>query len=228
MSFALCVWTDGRRHCISEAIPSLLANVHGPVAYRVIHDDSGDPDYRAWLQAEFPSFDLIGPTRRTGFSAAYGNAWRYLAQRPERFILGVEDDYTYNRPVDLPAMAELLDRQPYLAQVALRRQAVGHEVPHGGFMEMYPDWYVERIDGDMSWVETTRNFTTNPSLYRRELCGVGWPDREHSEGHFGFQLRDQGLPWGVPGDDVRFGFWAAKADAPWAHHIGEVRVGTGY
>lgn len=228
MNVVLLVMTDGRGDCLDRTLASFDDMVSGPITYRVIHDDSGDPGYRSWLQSSFPGFTVIGAGHRVGFSAAYGNAWRHLAGREEHFVAAWEDDFTVDRPVDLTDLARLLDDRPHLAQVALRRQAVGHEIPHGGFMEMYPDWYVDCADGDVSWVETTRNFTTNPSLYRRQLCETGWPDREHSEGRYGFQLRERGLPWGIPGEDVRFGFWGSKADSPRVRHIGDVRVGTGY
>lgn len=218
---ALLVVTDGRRDCIQQSIPSLLGNVHGPITHRVIHDDSGDPDYRDWLSWEFAAFEVIGPDRRTGFSGAYGNAWRYLAERPERFVFGVEDDFTYNRPVDLTAMAELLDRQPHLAQVALRRQAWNEqEKAAGGVVEQHPGDYEDCSDGDTHWLEHRRFLTTNPGLYRTELCRHGWPQAPNSEGILTHQLiEDPGL---------RFAFWGRRSDAPWVTHIGAQRVGTGY
>lgn len=228
MSVILLVVTDGRGDCIAQTVPSALAHLRGDITYKLIFDDSGDMAYRDWLVATFPEFDVIHPMARQGFGGAIRSAWSHLSVRPERFVFHCEDDYRFNRPVDLGVMGRLLEDRPYLAQVALRRQAVGHEIPHGGFMEMYPDWYVDCADVERSWIETTRNFTTNPCLYRRHLCSTLWPEGSDSEGRYGFQLREQGLPWGIPGGDVRFGFWGSKADAPWVHHIGVVRVGTGY
>lgn len=221
MSFALVVMTDGRRECILRAIPSLLANLRGPVTHQVIHDDSGDPDYRDWLRWAFPTFDVIGPAHRTGFAGAYGNAWRYLAERPERFVFATEDDFLYERSVDLLAMAELLDWYPHVAQVALRRQAWNdQEKAAGGIVEQHPGDYQDRTDGDLRWLEHRRFLTTNPSLYRTELCRHGWPQVPNSEGVLTHQL--------LKDPDLRFAFWGERTDAPWVTHIGAQRVGTGY
>jgi hypothetical protein len=221
VTIAVVVMTDGRRDCIAQAIPSLIANVSGPLAHYVIHDDSGDATYREWLRQQFPGFEVIGTPWRYGFAGAYGNAWRYLADRPERFIFATEDDFTFNRPVDLSAMAALLDRRPYLAQVALRRQPWNeHEKAAGGVVEQHPADYVDCSDDDAQWLEHRRFFTTNSGLYRTDLCRLGWPQAQHSEGILTHQL--------LAGPDTRFAFWGERGDDPWVTHIGMKRVGTGY
>jgi hypothetical protein len=218
---ALLVVTDGRKDCIEQAIPSLQAQVRGPITYRVIHDDSGDPAYRDWLRSTYLGFDVIGAPHRLGFTGAYANAWRHLARRPERVTFSTEDDFTFNRPVDLLAMAELLDWHPHLAQVALRRQAWNdQEKAAGGIVEQHPDDYTNRSDGDTHWLEHRRFFTTNPSLFRTALCKRGWPEVQHSEGIFTHEL--------LLDPDLRFAFWGRRNDEPWVTHIGHERVGTGY
>lgn len=226
----LLVMTDGRQDCITRTLERFDEMVTGPITWRIIHDDSGDSAYRRWLAATYPDYELVTTPGRSGFGGAIRSAWRYLTDHAtEPWVLHVEDDFLFTRPVDLGDLVALSEDQPHLAQVAFRRQAWGAEIPHGGFMGMAPDWYREHNDGKRSWVETVRNYTTNPSLYRRELCSTGWPDGQHSEGHFGFRLRERGLPWGVPGAEVRFGFWGSMAEGKdWVWHIGDVRVGTGY
>lgn len=221
MTVALVVMTDGRRECIIQAIPSLFANVHGPISHQVIHDDSGDRDYQDWLRAAFPTFDVIYTPKRSGFGGAYANAWRYLSDLPQRYVLSVEDDFTYNRPVDLLAMAEILDWYPHIVQMALRRQPWNaEEKAAGGIVEQHPDDYTDHSDGDNHWLEHRRFLTTNPSLFRTELCKRGWPDVKHSEGVITHQLLDD--------PSVRFAFWGKRSDDPWVTHIGEQRNGTGY
>ena len=229
MSVALLVMTDGRRDYLTQTLERFDEIVTGAITCRVIHDDSGDPLYRQWLRDTFPAYDVIGTPARSGFAGAMQSAWRHAEHLAERYILHLEDDFLFTRPVDLTEPASMLDSRPYLAQLAFRRQPWGAEVKHGGFMAMAPDLYTEHTDGERSWVETTRNYTTNPSLHRRELCTTAWPDGEHTEGRYGFQLREHGLPWGVAGEDVRFGFWGSMdAGRDWVWHIGETRAGTGY
>lgn len=188
---------------------------------------------RAALEANLPPFAHVvhvdDREHKLGFAGAIQEGWSRVLDTGADYVWHQEDDFIYNREVPLAEMIQLLRERPYLAEVSLRRQAVGAEIPHGGFMEMAPDWYSEHSDGQRSWVETTRNFTTNPSVYRADLCGVGWPDAPDSEGHIGFMLREAGLPWGIDGDDVRFGFWGSMAGgAHWTHHIGDERQGLGY
>lgn len=230
MSICLLVLTDGRSSCLIRTLASFDEHVTGPISRRIIHDDSGDPTYRAWLHDTFPTYEIVSTPGRSGFGGAIQSAWRHLVSHvTEPWIAHLEDDFLFTRPVDFTDLTQLLTDQPHLAQLAFRRQAWGAEVEHGGFMQMAPDWYKERTDGARWWVETTRNWTTNPCLYRRDLCTGGWPDGLHSEGLYGFELRDRGLPWGIPGPDVRFGFWGSMAaGAEWVHHIGDVRMGVGY
>lgn len=217
----LLVVTDGRRDCIAETIPSALANLQGPITHRVIHDDSGDPDYRAWLAHTFPSFILVASPARQGFSGAYANAWRYLSATPREWVLSTEDDFTFCRPVDLVAMAEVLTANPHLAQMALRRQPWNPtEVAAGGVVEQHPDAYADVSDGRYRWLEHRLFWTTNPSLHRTELCRGGWPRAQRSEGVFTAQLLED--------PDLRFGYWGERSDGPWVTHIGHSRAGDGY
>lgn len=226
----LIVMTDGRRRCIAETIPSLRRALTGRVTRRVIHDDSGDLDYREWLGVQFPDFELITTGARSGFGGAYANAWRWLSSHTaEPFVFSTEDDFTFNRPVDLDRLAGVLDQHPWLAQLALRRQPWNDaERAAGGIVEQHPRDYVECFDGDGNrWLEHRRFFTTNPCLYRRALLDVGWPEGAQSEGRFGIRLFAEGFD-GVPGCDVQAGYWGARASQPWVHHIGDERAGTGY
>jgi hypothetical protein len=219
---ALLVITDGRRDLIVETIASARANLVGPITRRVIYDDSGDEASRAWLRETFPDFELIfHPAGRQGFGGAIRTAWSHLALGPERFVFHLEDDFTFNCPVHLWHVANVLDAFPYLTQVALRRQPWSDaEVLAGGVVEQHPEDFIERRSGELAWLEHRRFFTTNPSLYRTELCRRGWPTGDQSEGRFSAEL--------FTDPDVRCAYWGARDDEPWVHHNGKERVGVGY
>lgn len=218
---ALLVITDGREH-IFETVPSALANLVGPITTRLIYDDSDNDAHFDRLANEFAplGFDVIGGVRR-GFGGAIRYCWSFLADHEERFVFHLEDDFIFNRAVDLRSMAMVLDAHPHLAQLALRRQPWNDdERSAGGIVEQHPDDYREWNSTIGDWLEHRRFFTTNPSLYRRSLCERGWPEVEHSEGVFTHQL--------LADPDVRFGFWGRRDDTPWVTHIGHERVGIGY
>jgi hypothetical protein len=216
---ALLVMTDGRRDCIARTIPTALEHLSGPITARVIHDDSADPAYRAWLAKQFPNFEVIGRSQRLGFGGAIQNAWRHLRSLQPQFVFHLEDDFLLRRPVDLEAMTRALHCEPHLVQMALLRQAVNDaEKAAGGVVEQNPDAYTTVTREFGTWREHRRFFTTNPSLYRGSLCRRPWPDGDHSEGRFGWDLFAED-------PDAKCAFWG---EGEWVEHIGDVRAGTGY
>lgn len=225
---AVLVMTDGRRDCISRTIPSLLDNLQGELGFLMIHDDSGDRDYQDWLIGEFPDWIVMSGSKRLGFGGAIQRAWNIThgaASDDHRYVWHQEDDFTFNRPVNLDDMIHVLDEHPYLAQMALRRQPWNDEErAGGGQIERFPreDFPEHSDDHGNVWLEHRRWFTTNPSLIPRYLVAGGWPTVNQSEGIFTHQLirRDPAL---------RFGYWGTyDSGVAWVHHIGEQRVGNGY
>lgn len=220
---ALVVITDGRTEYITRTIPSALANLDGPISERWIYDDSGDADHLAWLYQTFPQFRIIHHVQgRQGFGGAIREAWRTLRfESAADYVFHLEDDFTFNRPVPLEDMIEILDENPRLAQVALRRQSWNSaEKAAGGVIETNPDAYIERGGHFVSFLEHDLFFTTNPSLYSRRLIEQhDWPTGEKSEGMFTVQLREARRT---------FAYLGERTDGPWVHHIGDERTGTGY
>lgn len=223
---ALVVFTDGRVDCVEETIRSAATQLRGSITTKLINDDSADVEYRAWLRRQFEpyGFRLIPPAaERQGFGGAIRHAWAYLkTETREPFIFHLEDDFTFNHPLDVDEMAFGLVDHPRVVQFALKRQPWNaEERAAGGIIEQHPADFTQSCDEHGRWwVEHRRFFTTNPSLYRRSLLNKGWPDCEHSEGIFTHTLlRD---------DRLRFAFWGRKTDPPAVHHIGNERVGSGY
>lgn len=230
MSICLLVITDGRKDCIRQAIPSALAMLEGPITRRVLYDDSGDLEHRQWLADQFPTFELVWhPDGRQGFGGAIRAAWTHLARGGERYIWHAEDDFTYNRPVPLNGLVQVLQAFPHVVQVALRRQPWNdHERLAGGIVEQHPDAYEEHWLGKYAWLEHRQCFTSNPCLYRRTLAVANeWPEGRDSEGHFTHHLLRHGSPE-VSGEAVRFAYWGDRDSGEAVTHIGHERVGVGY
>lgn len=256
MSTALLVMTDGRRELLERTLESFRDKVVGDVSNVYVNDDSADPEFADWLQKNLqsmvpPNVPIVVRTtpQRSGFGGAIRNAWKWLNEErrsvwsslePFDWVFHLEDDFLFNYKIDLGQLAGLLTDYPYLAQMALKRQPWGSDIEFAnGFMEAKPEHYTEREDDGDYWVETTRNWTTNPSLFRAELLAGGWPDDPFSEGKYAFVLKENGLPWGgsdcalhdegrICGHEVRFGIFGRIEDPPLVHHIGDYRVGTLY
>lgn len=220
MSVALFVLTDGRREYINETIPSALQNLAGDFSYRMIYEDTGDPGVARTLSERWGpyGFDVVSDGRgRQGYDGALAAVWAHLAARPEPFghVLTLEDDFTFNRPVDVSAMAAVLDANPYLAQMALRRQPWNHdERAAGGIVEQHPEAYTDMEGGGECWLEHRLFWTQNPHLFPRQLLQHGWPAGAHSEGMMGIRL--------LQDPALRFGFWGTRGSGEWVTHIGEI------
>ena len=214
------VITDGRRDAIAATIPSLESRV-GPFSERLICDDSGDPDYVGWLAETFPTW-TVKAHKRLGHGGAVAYAIREAARMDVDWVFWSEDDIEYLRPVDVPAMVAVMEAQPDLKQLVVKRQAwFPSEVEAGGMIERFdPALFTEHLDNGSSWIEHRQFYSLQPHLVRRSLLqAMRWPPVPNSEHHFSRRLfRDP---------RVTSGIWGRRADEPWVRHFGE-RVGVGY
>jgi GT2 family glycosyltransferase len=159
---------------------------------------------------------------RLGFGGAVQAGWEAALDTGARWVFHLELDFTFNAPVDLAAMVRVLDEQPHLAQLVLKRQPCNDaERKAGGVVEQHPGDYTERTYGEHTWTEHRRFWSTNPSLYSATWCEGGWPQEQFSEGLFTHRLLAL-----TPA--LRFAVWGGKFDPPLVHHIGDVRAGKGY
>jgi hypothetical protein len=157
-----------------------------------------------------------------GFAGAVQKAWDEALATGCDYVFHCELDFTYNEPVPVDRMIGVLERHPEVAQLSLKRQPVNaEEQAAGDILALHIEDYHEVTDGVDVWVNQRRWFTTNPSLYRTDLCRRGWPQCRFSEGTFTIRyLQDNPTHW--------FGVWGARLDLPRVTHVGLHRVGVGY
>ena len=231
VSVPIVCLTNGRPECISKTIPSAIQHLSG-VAGMAIVDDSGDPTYGQWLADEFIGGPWDGKVLHLpephGYWRAMQHVWvlarHWAATYDTTSFFLLEDDFTFNADVDLEALVGVLDRRPYLTQIALRRQPwFGNEHAHGGMIEALEaqgQTFTEATDGGHTWIEHRACFTGNPCLIPRRTFERDWPEGDWSESRFGKLLfADEG---------ARGAYWGRRTDPPLVEHIGHHRVGTGY
>lgn len=221
--------TDGRRNYITQTIPSFLAAVKDPelITSMVIHEDGSVPGYTRFLQEEYGhQFEIISGGDRLGHGGAVRRAWFELNHDPNRFIFHLEDDFIFEQQFELAELADLLDDKYWLAQVSLRRDRWGRE--QVGFIEDAPGWYSQKETPRRKWIETRRNWSFNPCMYRSKLLSVGYPEGLQGEVEWTTKLLATGLPWNVQPGMVQFGIWGGLDEPPYVTHIGFERVGHGY
>lgn len=187
--------TDGRE-CAADAFKSAQQHLPKPDELIVV-DDSG---------------------HELGFHGAIQAGWDLVPDEAE-YVFHLEDDFLFEKDVDLDTMKWLLDNKPSLAQVSLMRQPVNEEeIAAGGIVQCHPDDFDEHFEDGITYTIHRRYFTTNPCLYRADLCKRGWPQVPNSEGVFTHQLL---------ADDYWFAIYGGKYDLPRVKHVG-VRQGKGY
>ena len=215
--------TDGRREYFRKTYDSLWSKVHG-FDNILIHDDSGDPDYHHWLSGYYNTTEttIYSTGQRSGFGGAIISAWDQLRKTDADWVFHLEEDFTFNKHIDLQAMQKVLMAKPHIVQMALRRQPWNDiEVEAGGVIEVQPESYLEWTDETDYWLQHRNFFTTNPSLYGRSLIDYHeWPNCDRSEGIFSVELFSD--------PDNVSGYWGSKTMGEWCTHIGQQRKGKGY
>lgn len=205
---------DVRSGYLRASVASLAERVHGDIVQRVVYSDWGD-DRRADVEAIAAEhgFYVVGSGHH-GYTASVQRLWRYIQTRARGdLIFLTEDDFVFDRDVDLDDLAGPIIRDPYLRQMALLRQPVFAREA-SGILGWDPDDF-RAVDGHM---EHRLFWTMNPSLFRRTIADVEWPSRSSSERAFGdIILRDPKARVGIWGDG-----------STWVTHIGEVRSTTAY
>ena len=227
---AVLVITDGRRPYLDACVRSLAEKVTGDVTEWWMWDDTGDHLYRRSLQRAYPRWRHINGGPRQGFGGAIRGAWHtLLTQSTAKWIFHVEGDFIFPGYLFLNDLATVLEQRPHLMQMALCRQPWSRqEHEAGGVVECWPDSYRDmQDDNGYHWLEHRLFWTTNPSLYRRELTVWGWPQGARSEAEFHRRLLQHGA-LGVPGDRVHYGYWGKRGQHVLTEHIGQERAGCGY
>lgn len=210
------VLTAGRKDYLERTLASFSERVHGDICDRIIQDDSGDPAFGKWLRTTYREWEIVTTRGKLGFTKAIRSVWDVLRARTGApYVFHLEEDFVFDRDVNLSEMIEVLRGDPKLAQVALLRGPFyPPEVDAGGIVEQEPRAYEHR-DG---YLVHTKYFTTNPCVYSRSLIRKHhWPLTAHSETRYTRQLVSKGYRFALMGDGT-----------PWVSHIGEERTNLGY
>lgn len=221
---SLLVIDDGRKELLSQTITSAEKHLNYTFKTKIIVNDSGDyPNYHNYLVKEYESrgWYVVSHVNRHGLAAAIKLGWSEINKQNTSelfainyngYIFHLEDDFVFNIDINIGHMIEILDNNPHLEQLLLKRDSVNpHEAECGGWMQSV-DWNLEQRKG---YVEQDRLFSLNPCLYRRELTSIGWPDNG-GETEFTNKIH-QYRP------NAKFGILGTINDPPLVTHIGSYR-----
>jgi len=158
---SLVVITDGRQSCIEQTIDRFNEVINYSFFEKLIINDSGDPRYHDFLVNRFPEFNVVSHEQRRGLAGAVQSAWSSV--NPEiDYVFHLEDDFLFNKSIDIAHMSFLLKTNPQLVQMALVRASVNPpEEEVGGFVFQHLEDYSQKED----YFQHGRLFTLNPCLY---------------------------------------------------------------
>lgn len=208
-------WQE-RSEYLRRSLASLVERVRGPIVQRVVYSDWGAHRDELQAIAAEHGFYVAGEGHH-GYTGARRRLWAYLKKRAlGSHVFATEDDFVYDRDVDLEPMLATLEANPELRQLALLRGPYyPRELEAGGVLGTLktPHELVNHLR-EHPFVRHRDHFTANPSLFARSLVDVPWPDTKSSERVFGDNvLRDP---------SAAFAYWGAGE--PWVSHIGAVRA----
>jgi hypothetical protein len=212
MDVALCVLSDGRFDYLMETLESLNESNDLPFKQKMILVD-GNPGAASSLRDSLKEWQIWTNPGRSGLAQSVKQLWKNV-NKEIKYIFHLEEDFTFNEYIDIYSMIKVLDNNPHLAQMLLKRQPWGSEEPkYGGYVEMNPDSYIEKTDGINIWCEHRNFFSLNPCVIPRKIFDLGW----HEDNERGFaQLIFEDK-------NMRCGLWGAKFDPPKVHHIGIIQ-----
>lgn len=218
-SVDVMVLTAGRKSYLEQTLASFAEKVHGDIGHRTILDDSGDARFGKWLGRSYPEYQIVTTRGKVGFTQAIRTAWRHELQvGGSPYIFHLEEDFTFDRDIELSNLIRILEMEPKVAQAALLRGPFfPPEIEAGGIVEEDPDAYDHREAEGLKYLVHGKFFTTNPCLYRRSLLRVGWPSTPHSETRFTRVMARKGYQFAFLGDGE-----------PMVTHIGVERTNNGY
>lgn len=154
---------------------------------------------------------------RLGMAGAVQAAWDWAIQTGVDYLLHVEEDFRFTQPFDPDDAIRILNTDPRLAQVVLKRQPWSpEEHAAGGIIESHPEDYTDHQAGGLRWVSHQRIFSLNPCVIPRHILELGWPDG--NEAAMTTNLVTLGY---------RFAFFGDRDDPPRVEHVGHER-GTGW
>jgi hypothetical protein len=181
------ILTDGRTQYLEQCLKSLLPTLEAFPHFVI--DDSGD--------------------KRRGMAGAVRACWERALESGADHYFHVEEDFTFENQSPLTEMVEVLERNPRLAQVVLKRNPWSdEEIRAGGQIEISPEDYEDR-DG---FVAHRKLFSFNPSVIPRrvlELCLA-----EPGDG------LESGFTATLLAHGYEFAYFGKREDPPRCTHIG--------
>lgn len=209
----LIVLTDERPGYLQKTINSARERLMGRFDHQLILDDSGYSPFGQWLERTFPEFEIVHNKANIGRMLTMARMWEMVRGLDFDFVFFLQNDFTFNVPIDVDHMQSVMMHRPKLAQIALMRQPWNaKEKECGGILAKDGGRLYEQMEwSGHFWLEHTVRFTDNPYLARAEISRIPYPQTVTCESDWGNLLHEHGY---------HFAYWGKFLDPPRVEHIG--------
>jgi hypothetical protein len=226
--FTVAIFNDGRNDYLEQTLSTFSEQVVFPEKpFKILFDDMPDGRDVAFLKrlaVRFGIDEVVLNDVNVGLFANVMQAWASLPPGTQH-VFHLENDFVFHVPVDVAAMARVLDN-PTICNVTLLRQAwYQDERRAGGLFANSPGAFSEREVNGIAVCLHREYFGFNPGLYRSDVVRV-LPEPSWPSGCIPWLeqiVRDQLL---AEDASRQFAVLGRLSDPPRVLHIGYRRVGT--
>lgn len=157
-----------------------------------------------------------------GMAGAAKAAWQWALDQNADYLFHVEEDFLFTAPVPVDGMVRVLDMNPHLAQVVLKRQPWSRqEKEAGGQIETNPEAYTQRSAAGEYWIEHWTLFSMNPCLIPRRTLELAW-NAQHPDGV------EKAVTEACIAARMHYAYFGKLEDPARCEHIGRVRAEEGW
>lgn len=222
MDYCWFVLGNGRGRFLDRTIASWEANLIDTPKHKIIFDDSGNSEYREWLQNKFGNRFVVVPISEhaVGQPAAINFIFNYLSGLDVDYFLEIEEDWMLNRPINISEIASKISTMNDVCQIRIPR-AVWHEtnthyldLQHGTLLNYYLSNYTYSKQDNLYEIESDSYFWShNPNIFSRHILNHKYPQQGiESEYLFGKLLFESSYR--------AFAYWATNPYESYVSHIG--------
>ena len=227
MKVCLFILGNGRDGYLERTIDSWEHNLVGNVTNKIIFDDSGNQEYRAWLNEKFGDRFTIVPVSEesVGQVKAISFAFDYIKNIDADYILEIEEDWMLFRELDLNKIIRVMEKNSNIIQMRIPRTiwyaeyhyldlVAGSLLRHHKSIPGTRSRYVGKSNRWFSWRGEFYFWSHNPSLFKKKIVYENYLEHDvDHEYHFGLDLFKK-YPRAV------VGFWAKNDYDAYITHIG--------
>lgn len=221
--FCLFVLGNGRRAYLERTIASWEENLVEKPDYQIIFDDSGDSNYRQWLQDKYGDrFDIVYfDAHPVGQTKAVQSIFDYIRDLDVEYVLELEEDWLLFRELSLQPIFDVLKNYPDVVQMRIPRTiwyADYHrfDLDAGSLLLDYINNKNAEYEFMGKWFNIRSDayfFSHNPNVFRKDLINKSYNESGDHEHSFGINLMNEN-------PKATFGYWSSNPYDGYVTHIG--------